>query len=75
MSERKYSVSEIERMRDALRWILIQPGVTYYEDQKAAEIEEQLRTYMLAGTAPEELEAKQADVIRFRQELALRRQG
>jgi hypothetical protein len=47
MSEqRKYSVDEIERMRDAVRHL-----TTHLE------VEDQLRTYMLNGTDPEELVA------------------
>jgi hypothetical protein len=52
---RKYSVSEIDRMRAALSdcnsvW-------------KARDLEDRLRTYMLNGTDPEELEARGAELV------------
>jgi len=55
MSERKYSVSEIDRMRKAIEWSF-PTGVSYDAVDRAAEIEERLRTYMLNGTDPKELE-------------------
>jgi hypothetical protein len=48
---RKYSVSEIDQMRSA---VSIMFPITY--NAKAAEIEDRLRTYMIAGTDPDELE-------------------
>lgn len=54
MTERKYSVAEIDRMRDYLLqntdWSGSRPAFE-------ARIEDTLRTYMLNGTEPEELEA------------------
>jgi hypothetical protein len=55
MAERKYSLSEIDAMRMALQCLLIHPGVPYQPVEKTKEIEEQLRTYMINGTDPEEL--------------------
>lgn len=49
MSERKYSVAEIDRMRVALK------DCNYI--WHAHNLEDRLRTYMLNGTDPEELEA------------------
>jgi hypothetical protein len=50
---RKYSTSEIHSMRVALNLI-----VPWRDSRQVRiiEIEEQLRTYMLNGTSPEELE-------------------
>lgn len=55
MAERKYSVAEIDRMRRALEWAY-PTGVSYYAEQRGAEIENRLRTYMQNGTEPSELE-------------------
>lgn len=52
MSERKYSISELDRMRRALRWL--KPYRS--EETTPLLIEDRLRTYMLNGTDPEELE-------------------
>ncbi len=68
MTERAYTVAEIDRMRRAVeyRWLYgcslgdCHPGQlmsrTYKETEKTACVEEELRTYMLAGIEPEELE-------------------
>lgn len=48
MSERKYLVAEIDRMRRAISF--------GYSCDGSADIENRLRTYMLNGTSPEELE-------------------
>lgn len=67
---RKYTVSEIDRMRYAIecRWLfgccpkeLHRSGGggcsrPYKEEEKVKCVEEMLRTYMLAGTSPAELE-------------------
>jgi hypothetical protein len=51
MAERKYSVAEIDRMRAAVATKSFgDPGV-----------EDRLRTYMLNGTDPDELEASVAE--------------
>ncbi len=56
MSERRYSFEEINRMRTALNYLLMAPfGI----DNKA-QVEDQLRTYMINGTDPEELEQQAA---------------
>lgn len=52
MPERKYSVAEIDRMRDAVHTLCTPVGVGH----RPVEVEERLRTYMLNGTDPEELE-------------------
>ncbi len=69
MSERTYSVAEIDRMRAAIehRWLFgsrisnMKPGVgmsscSYNEAEKTESVEAMLRTYMLAGTEPGDLE-------------------
>lgn len=83
MAERKYSVSEIERMRRAIehQWLFGRrvsepdPNLviwtnkdgheirststmsrSYHEEEKTKAVEERLRTYMLAGVDPAELE-------------------
>lgn len=62
MTERAYTVSEIDRMRAAVRINLtwkINDGWSLSSDQerlKVFRIEEELRTYMLAGVSIEDLE-------------------
>jgi hypothetical protein len=62
-TEPRYSVSEIDRMRVAIQG---NPNLigrnTYFDSEKLtrllpARVEDMLRTYMLNGTMPEELEA------------------
>lgn len=60
MPERKYSVAEIDRLRDAIRWSY-PSGVPFYEKDRNADIEDRLRTYMLNGTDPAELEQQNAE--------------
>jgi hypothetical protein len=55
MPDRKYSIQEIDRMRQCIRYSY-PSGVPYYEHERAADIENRLRTYMLNGTDPKELE-------------------
>ncbi len=49
MADRKYSVAEIDRMRHAI-------SCGYMGPSNSTLIEDRLRTYMLNGTDPEELE-------------------
>ena len=66
MPERRYTVSEIARMRRAVEqiWLFGGPvqiggqGISrsYMTAEKETAVEERLRTYMMNGTAPEELE-------------------
>ena len=68
MTDRKYSVAEIDRMRAAVecKWLFgCWPNEmkstttfarTWTDKGKTAAVEEMLRTYMLAGIGPEELE-------------------
>lgn len=57
----KYSVDEIDRMRDALtrrygfKWPWVGAAEPYSRD-----VEDKLRTYMIGGVTPEELEASLA---------------
>lgn len=55
MIERKYSVAEIDRMRVLVRFT-IPDGTTFYGEGVTVWIEERLRTYMMAGIGPEELQ-------------------
>lgn len=54
MTERKYSVAEIDRMREAIRLKLEPRGsvFTYNEGELSARVEDRLRTYMMAGVDP-----------------------
>ena len=58
MSEHRYSIAEIDRMRAALRAIVNNewPGRNWGQAERD-EAEDRLRTYMLNGTTPDELEA------------------
>lgn len=56
MAERKYSVSEIDSMRNTISSYGWAPNSgAYYPADRAMEIEERLRTYMIAGVEPTEL--------------------
>lgn len=57
MAERRYSFSEIQAMRNALR-LSYPSGVSYYEDQRSKEIEERVRTLMVGGVDPKEVIAE-----------------
>jgi hypothetical protein len=60
----KYSVDEIDRMRETVRRLLTPKGgglYSYNPEQRTKEIEERLRTYMLNGTEPSELEKSAED--------------
>lgn len=71
---RKYSLSEIDRMRAAIpiphvSWFTGMWGLPDYECPAyvnvftPANLEELLRTYMMAGVGPEELENKYAEKL------------
>lgn len=60
-NQRKYSVDEIDAMRDSIQRIY---GM--YSSNEAKNIEERLRTFMMNGTDPSELIAR-ADAARCRQ--------
>jgi hypothetical protein len=62
MTERRtaYSVKEIDRMRHAIGYLV--PDTP----ERRADIEDRLRTYMLNGTDPEELEAAKNEEIERR---------
>ena len=59
---RSYTVAEIDRMREAIRWSY-PAGVVYYPDERNADIEDRLRTYMTAGISAEELEESRNEQI------------
>lgn len=61
---RKYTVEEIDQMRKSIEWSY-PSGVSYYPEQRAAEVESKLRTYMQNDTSPEEL----AEMARRRSEI------
>lgn len=52
---RKYSVAEIDQMREVLRWNLTPLNCAYHQDELEERVERQLRTYMEAGIDPAEL--------------------
>lgn len=52
---RKYSVAEIDAMRECIGW-MYPSGVSYLQGERAADIENRLRTYMTNGTEPDELQ-------------------
>lgn len=55
MSEqRRYSLSEIDAMRNAIRWSY-STGVAFYAEERTKEIEERIRTYMAADVDPQEI--------------------
>jgi hypothetical protein len=55
MIDRKYSLTEIDAMRDAIGYLRLSRFMFMDQVKSSALIEEQLRTYMMAGIAPEEL--------------------
>lgn len=57
MSERKYSVKEIDMMRGYVRYMLHPPAMMPFRQEEVdARVENALRTYIAAGISPEELE-------------------
>jgi hypothetical protein len=78
MTERKYSVAEINRMRLACRalWVCSLGTTSFLLEQQREEAEDMLRTYLMANIDPDELcfEAKEAQekydraMDRYRQE-------
>jgi hypothetical protein len=66
MSEHKYSISEIDAMRQCLGWMF--GSESYDPKQRAAEVEDRLRTHMLNGTTPEELTKARDEWIAREQE-------
>lgn len=65
--EQKYSIHEIDRMRAAIATAIQSPGL-YNDADRAAAIEDRLRTYMQNGTTPEELEANAMEKAKQRME-------
>lgn len=74
MSERAYTVSELDALRSAVeyKWLFgsytpqrhesgITFGRSYKESEKAACVEELVRTHMMAGHTAEDLYASEAD--------------
>jgi hypothetical protein len=54
-SDRKYSVSEIDEMRMTIRNHWFYGRGSYKPHERGIEVEEILRTYMIAGVSPDEL--------------------
>lgn len=71
MADRAYTVREIEDMRCAIHtlikfgrhWHFRQRGVITHLEIDPRDVEERLRTYMLHGTTPDELNVE-ADAVR-----------
>lgn len=61
MTQRKYSIDEIDSMRNSISWL--QPSGIYHRGEREDQIERELRTHMLNGTSPEELRKKMQEVI------------
>ena len=55
--QHKYSIDEIDRLRKALHTYLV-TGLFYYTNEMEQTVELQLRTHMLNGTTPEDMEEK-----------------
>jgi hypothetical protein len=66
-TNRSYTLDEIDRMREAIRW-LYPKGISYEPAERNADIENRIRTYMAAGIFPEELEKKMNELIHKRQQ-------
>lgn len=73
MAERRYTVAEIDRMRIAVEQ-LFPMDIAYDRAVRAKQAEERLRTYMLNGTEPEELE-QHAKEARERRDQRMRAAG
>ncbi len=63
MTEKKYSIVEINRMRIALCWINTPFNSGYYAEELDRKIEDQLRTHIQNGTSPEELEKASQEYV------------
>lgn len=73
MGERKYSVSELEALRQAVetKWLFGsysqcgRSGMSrvYYPDEKTKQVEELVRTHMLAGHTAEDLYASERPIV------------
>lgn len=68
MEEHKYSITELDRMRKAVEYLL-KPRP--FSDPVISDVEERLRTYMLNGTSVEELEDWVAKIREKRKALKL----
>lgn len=75
MTDRKYSVNEIDRMRRAIHQRACQPGQSFSPQERNAMIEGMLRTYMQNGTDPQELEQEAAEEAAHWQQFHLAQQA
>lgn len=69
MAERAYTVSEIDELRNTLKYRYMfgssyfppnsgdRTGRVYREDEMVAEVEQQVRTYMIAGITSDDIVA------------------
>jgi hypothetical protein len=57
MTQRRYTLDEIDRMRNALS-VLRTPGGVYDPNRVEKQVERELRTAMLGGVDPKEIIAK-----------------
>ena len=67
---RKYSVKEIDQMRDAINAhiSITSIAVSFKSSERDAQVENELRTYMLNGTDPKELMDRADDAcVRLRE--------
>lgn len=77
MTERKYSVAEIDLMRQAIERLRSLTSVSRQSIDGSKDVEARLRTYMLNGTSPEELQdaAKAYTLAQRRREWLLDRRS
>lgn len=61
----KYTVSELNRMRRAIEG-MYPCGVAYYPNERSADIERRLTTYMANGTTAEEIEQERNVIWKVR---------
>jgi hypothetical protein len=59
-SERRYTISEIDEMRESLSR-MYPVGASYKSAEREAQTEDRLRTHMQNGTDPDELKAASKD--------------
>lgn len=62
--ERKYSIAEVEGMRQSVETLCTRYGQSYDPKERVIQVEQQLRTYMQNGTDPKELAEAASERIR-----------
>jgi hypothetical protein len=75
--ERRYTLAEIDRMRSAIKrraeaWVLYSTGLFQTDPQEVRDrrYEDELRTHLLNGTEPEELEEAAREEADRRKQIA-----